>query len=237
MSNVTHLSENVQRLIDEHLDAIDAALRSANVSRSERQSIVDNVEVQISDMISERFPGAPSEGDVVALLAQLDPPESFVGVAGKPAPVSGSRQPQDLDARRPRMSRVAVAGALWAIAFFSCVPLYFVAREAVPANDLEIGGGLSLWSRFSAAWFVFARFLLFAGVTAPIGTTLLGLVSISQIRHSGGRLVGLPLAIADTLVFPIVSCNSSLYRGSQWLVYGIRVWKVAVAARLGNSLV
>lgn len=42
------------------------------------------------------------------------------------------------------------------------------------------------------------------GLTSPFGTTILGLVSISQIRNSRGKLHGLPLAAADALLYPLL---------------------------------
>jgi hypothetical protein len=50
-----------------------------------------------------------------------------------------------------------------------------------------------------------ALFPLFTvAFTAPFGTTILGLIAISQIRRSRGQLYGMPLAIFDTLVFPLL---------------------------------
>ena len=43
-----------------------------------------------------------------------------------------------------------------------------------------------------------------SGITAPFGATILGAVSISQIRHSAGRLYGLGLALFDALLFPLL---------------------------------
>ena len=42
------------------------------------------------------------------------------------------------------------------------------------------------------------------GLLAPIGTTVMGVVAISSIRHSRGRITGLPLAVADSLFFPML---------------------------------
>jgi hypothetical protein len=42
------------------------------------------------------------------------------------------------------------------------------------------------------------------GIAAPFGTTILGGIALTQIRHSAGRLYGLGLALADTLLFPIL---------------------------------
>jgi hypothetical protein len=53
--------------------------------------------------------------------------------------------------------------------------------------------------------------LLPLGIMAPIGTTVLGIVSISEIRHSRGRLLGLPLAVADALLFPLLLLDSLIF--------------------------
>ena len=44
----------------------------------------------------------------------------------------------------------------------------------------------------------------FIGIVAVIGTTILGVVAINQIRYSAGKLYGLPLAIFDALLFPML---------------------------------
>jgi hypothetical protein len=69
-----------QQCIDEHLDAIDDALRQTGMSRSERQSVLDDVQTQILEMLAARCEGTPTEQDVVAVLAELDPPESFLDI-------------------------------------------------------------------------------------------------------------------------------------------------------------
>ncbi len=48
------------------------------------------------------------------------------------------------------------------------------------------------------------------GLTAPFGTTILGVISIGDIRHSAGRLYGLPLALADALLFPLLVLDALL---------------------------
>jgi hypothetical protein len=45
--------------------------------------------------------------------------------------------------------------------------------------------------------------------SAPVfGTTILGMVSVSQIRNSSGRLYGMGLALFDTLLFPLLLLNT-----------------------------
>lgn len=46
--------------------------------------------------------------------------------------------------------------------------------------------------------------LVIIGLTSPIGTTFMGALAIYDIRRSKGRLFGLPLAVADAIVFPLL---------------------------------
>jgi hypothetical protein len=55
--------------------------------------------------------------------------------------------------------------------------------------------------------------LLPLGITAPFGTTILGGVALTQIRHSAGRLYGLGLALFDTLLFPILVVDLVIWYG------------------------
>jgi hypothetical protein len=105
-----------------------------------------------------------------------------------------------------RISRSAVVGAAWAPWSLALIPLvlvtYFVSAQASPAS-----GASSAAVRADGPNYV----LIAAGVvcgllslTAPFGTTILGLVAISQIRRSRGKLYGLALAVADALLFPLL---------------------------------
>src|SRR5439155_25067624 len=49
--------------------------------------------------------------------------------------------------------------------------------------------------------------LLPLGLAAPFGTTILGWISVTQIRRSGGRVYGLGLAVFDGLVFPLLALD------------------------------
>ena len=42
------------------------------------------------------------------------------------------------------------------------------------------------------------------GLSAPFGTTILGIVAISRIRRSAGRIYGMGLALFDALLFPLI---------------------------------
>jgi hypothetical protein len=47
--------------------------------------------------------------------------------------------------------------------------------------------------------------LSIVGAAAPLGTTILGALAIGHIKRSGGKIIGLPLAVADVLFFPLLA--------------------------------
>jgi serine/threonine protein kinase len=123
---------------------------------------------------------------------------------------------------QPRSSRKAVIGALWAPFFFVtllCMAITTTERS-IPAPIEQVSAEVSIDSADTAAReqtreratfrkFAWWQWVLIVGVvplglTAPFGTTAMGLLSISDIRHSRGRLIGMPLAVADTLCFPLL---------------------------------
>jgi hypothetical protein len=59
--------------------------------------------------------------------------------------------------------------------------------------------------------------LILIAATAPIGVTICGVVAISQIRHSGGRLCGLGLALFDALLFPLLVLDGLIF----WATYAV----------------
>ena len=71
------LDDAVRRCIDEHLDSIEEVLRGTGMARSERQNILDDVETQIVEMLAARTHGRPTVEDAKAVIAELDPPESY----------------------------------------------------------------------------------------------------------------------------------------------------------------
>ncbi|MBL9133444.1 MAG: hypothetical protein JNG86_19690 [Verrucomicrobiaceae bacterium] len=73
--------------------------------------------------------------------------------------------------------------------------------------------------------------LLFIGAGAPIGTTMLGAISMSRIKKSGGKLYGLPLAFADTVFFPML-----LLHGAMAVLLGLLIVTVMKLAGVNASL-
>jgi hypothetical protein len=91
-----------------------------------------------------------------------------------------------------RLSLLALVGALWAPLFFVMLALSSVQLTLAPdaADPL---------------WRTLLNFtLLPLGFTAPIATTVLGLLAIGRIQRSGGHLYGLSLALFDALLYPLL---------------------------------
>jgi hypothetical protein len=71
--------------------------------------------------------------------------------------------------------------------------------------------------------------VLALGLTAPFGTTALGMMSISDIRYSNGRVIGLPLAVIDALAYPLLFIDTLIVG----LTVGLVVTAVFFAQKLG----
>lgn len=133
----------------------------------------------------------------------------------------------------PRFSRKAIFGACWAPLFLLVVPLTvlitFVEVRVDPVSDIEsktiVSGPLgektvSIQSKpneFSDSispageWRLLAMILLPFALAAPFGTTLLGGLAVSDIRHSQGNIVGMPLALADLLFYPLLALDTLIF--------------------------
>jgi len=103
---------------------------------------------------------------------------------------------------QPRLSRTALAGAMWAPWFFLAVSAYFWPVIVQVKPDSAPHG--------PAGWQVMIT-LLPLGLTSPFGTTILGYVALSHIRHSAGRLYGLGLALFDALLFPLLLVDGLVF--------------------------
>ncbi len=109
------LTESLQGLIDARLDTLDRMLLG-QVPRPERLAIVQDVETQIHQRLQERGGEELTREDVLAELAQLDPPEAYLGRSGDEA-AAGPRVGRVLTVRAvpaaaPAPSRAARAGGI-----------------------------------------------------------------------------------------------------------------------------
>lgn len=78
---VAELAPSLRNQIDARLDAIERVLLRAGVSYTERRNIVDEVASQAYELLDRRGTATndngPTQADVTAVLASLDPPESY----------------------------------------------------------------------------------------------------------------------------------------------------------------
>ncbi len=119
-----------------------------------------------------------------------------------PADASGSRRDEAQTEKSEiisRFSRTAIVGACWAPFFFVASVLFLVTSDKIPAGEYH---GPSLLQK------LLAILLLVPGITAPFGTTILGWISVAQIRRSAGKLCGMWLAVFDGLLFPLLALDA-----------------------------
>jgi serine/threonine protein kinase len=103
-----------------------------------------------------------------------------------------------------RFSRTAIVGACWAVfVVVGLAPMFVALKQVgVPAGSTPVG----------VSWLVLLIGLPLAllGLTAPFGTTILGWIAVSQIRHSAGKLYGLWLAVFDGLLFLLLAVDGAI---------------------------
>jgi hypothetical protein len=204
MSQATpNLPDDVQQRIDDYLDRVERVLLRGDVSRTERRSIVDEVETQIYEMLAARSEQDPATA-ITEILAGLDPPDAFAPDS-KPALASASAS--GTSAFRPR--------ALWhrSSQWWSVQPDR--SRVSPPAVLAAVWSGTAVILAMAVAAFRWppvplVALLLLVGLTAPVGVTVLGLMAARRIRRVGSHEYGLPLALIETFFFPILFANLAL---------------------------
>lgn len=127
------LPRHLQRLIDARLDTIDRMLLG-RLPRADRLAVAREVEGQVYDLLGERPGHELDREDVLAVLAQLDPPEAYLPEEGGyeatavllPSRVVGRAQPQARDSRPATV--VGILG-LVLLGLVMLVPLTFLMGE------------------------------------------------------------------------------------------------------------
>jgi len=184
----------IENRINQYLDAVREQI--FGLSQSEVDSIIEDLRGHI-DAAMLAHGNQPTLENAEVVLAEMDPPESF-------AP--------DLDETTgviPKVSRTAIIGAVLLpfgilMATLFLLPASFTTYSAIDGVTTSNLPATTWWQ-----WLL--RFtMLPLGIISPFATTILGLVSISQIRASKGKLVGKPLALIDALFYPILVLDGLL---------------------------
>jgi len=120
----------------------------------------------------------------------------------------------------PHFSPPAIVGAAWATLFFLVAPVFL--WHEVNTHEFQNHGPFA--SRLMFVCFVF----ILSAVTAPFATTILGWISVTQIRRSAGKICGLGLAVFDGLLFPLLALDGLLI--SVGILTKIKLDQASIAA-------
>jgi hypothetical protein len=184
----------VVKQINQYLNAVREQL--SGLSQSEVDSIIDDLREHI-DASLQAHGDQPTRENVEAVLAEMDPPESFAPEFEVEAEAA------------PKVSRLAIVGAgllpfgiLMAILLL--IPASFTTYSTIDGVAVNNAPQVAWWQ-----WLL--RFtILPLGIISPFATTILGLISISQIRASKGRLIGKSLSLLDALFYPLLLLDGLL---------------------------
>jgi hypothetical protein len=197
-------------------------------------------EVVLRSLESDPARRYQSVSDVKIDLESVAAESASHGVMGQPSETIQRVKTDEttlLAFSEPRFSRKAIVGAFWAPLFFvvlASLSWTTETRQYRSGNFTERaytqeGGVVESTSRpaeasggrtveqgepdsNSLAWWQWVLLgVLPFGLLAPFGTTILGCVAISDIRHSRGRLIGLLLAVADSLFFPLLVVDGLIF--------------------------
>ncbi|MBX7247327.1 MAG: hypothetical protein K1X53_17670 [Candidatus Sumerlaeaceae bacterium] len=101
---------------EEHLHAVDEALRRAGVSERERRNITGDLRAQIEEMIAARGIAGPTAEEMDSVLAELDPPETFAAAARDNETLDRKSAPLDSPETAPSaVAAASVAVSIWTI--------------------------------------------------------------------------------------------------------------------------
>jgi hypothetical protein len=223
MSAPKSLSNELQAIVDNRLDAIDQNLLRAGLPRHQRRSIVEEVENQILEMLMRLEADPWTRQDVLAVLAKLDPPEAYVpeDAPARPAREGVSAAEGVSSAARAGVhASVAAASQMmqtvrtqWKPAWLAC----FAAALGGFTLLLTMAYLAAIGPSHDSALLGLLLLMLLAG-----GSTLLGGWSLYHLRQSREQKFALAAALFATLLYPLLILNGVL------LVIGAVTYPVSV---------
>jgi len=186
------------------------------------------VDVKLDDIVLRSLEKEPARRYQHASEIKTDV-QSVAGMAPAAASSPLSANPNAASSSDARLSRMALIGAIWA--FFGLIA---VIPAVLLTKTVEFSQGESsshVHEQPPVAFTVFMGVLLFIGMAAPLGTTILGAISMSNIKKPGGKLYGLPLAFADTILFPLL-----LVHGAMAVMLGLLILTLMKLAGVNAAL-
>ena len=149
----TELNSELRSLIDARLEAVDGILLRVDLGWSERRSIIGELETQIYELLSRRS-AQPSEEDVQAILASLDPPEAYIPDELRDGTTDSPRWQQVPGRIRELLARI-VPGTVCAVAILvanGIVLMIIYSTNGVIPWLVTLGG--MVWLNYkSVRWF------------------------------------------------------------------------------------
>ena len=210
------LSNALQAIIDNRLDAIDQNLLRAGIPRHQRRSIGEEVENQILEMLTRLEHDEWTREDVLTVLARLDPPEAYgVGVppsGGPPEPPAGG-SPTFRGVRAAASQAMQRVRAEWRPAWAAC----FAAGLGVFTLLLTLAYLAAIDPSHDSALLGLLLLMLMAGAA-----TLLGGWSFYYLRQKKEPKFAVVAALFATLLYPLLLLNGLL------LAIGIATYPVSV---------
>jgi hypothetical protein len=196
--------KEIQKAVGRYLEKV--AVELTNVPHDERDAILESVESHIYEALERRSPGAATMSDLAFVFAEMASPSSYaqpakVTPAPCPPPPAPASAPLQVQPREPRLCWYPVVGLIltpFAIVLAAMVTSIVLAMF-LPAANMHRGST----PVFSPLLIAVAAIVL----PLPVISTMLGFVGISRIRASHGGLYGMPLAVAVSLIFPLVVFN------------------------------
>ena len=147
-----------------------------------------------------RYQQAGDVKTMIETIVNTAPPESPLET-----PVRTGGSPSCEQPNTPlRFSRMAIWAALWVLV----LPAGLVINTFATLYNAEL-------PRHDVMRYVIGLpgiALIVLGMLGVFGTTILGWISVSQIRRSAGKLCGLGLAVFDGLLFPLLLLNGLFVR-------------------------
>ena len=214
----TDLDFETRARLEQHLDAVEDVLRSYQQPRNARSAIVDELENQICESLDEQVSGRlPTLNDLNALLAEMDPPEAYArnSIDLPPESISANFSFPS-EAVESRFNKATFIGLMWWVwlAFAAIMLLFLSTIEVTAKADYRASPRDPLWTSIPAirtGWGITLTIIFgLPGILAPLVSSILGWLGVTQIRHSLGRQHGLGLAFSQAALLPIAAISSAI---------------------------